>query len=47
MDSKNNDTLLTIMPNFKDQLAHEKEMAELGKQRTNKRRISHVEREEE
>ena len=47
MDSKNNDTLLTIMPKYSDQLKHEKEMAELGKQRTNKRRISHVEREEE
>ena len=45
MDS--NDTLLTIMPKYSDQLKHEKEMAELGKHRTNKRRISHVEREEE
>jgi DNA-directed RNA polymerase len=45
MDS--NDTLLTIMPKYSDQLKHEKEMAELGKHRTNKRRTSHVEREEE
>ena len=45
MDS--NDTLLIKMPKYSDQLKHEKEMAELGKHRTNKRRTSHVEREEE
>jgi len=35
------------MPTYNDELAHEKEMAELGKNRTNKRLVSHVEREEE
>ena len=35
------------MPTFPDQNQNEKDMAELGKQRTNKRRVSHVEREEE
>ena len=45
MDNKQ--TLLEIMPKYSDQLKHEKEMAELGKHRTNKRRVSHVEREEE
>jgi|TARA_Y100000004_G_scaffold86777_1_gene97260 DNA-directed RNA polymerase len=39
--------LLEIMPTFPDQNQNEKDMAELGKQRTNKRRVSHVEREEE
>lgn len=39
--------ILEIMPTYKDELAHEKEMLELGKNRTNKRLISHVEREEE
>jgi len=39
--------LLEVMPTYKDQVEHEKQMLELGKQRTNKRRQSHVEREEE
>ena len=39
--------ILEVMPTYTDQLQHEKEMLELGKQRTNKRRISHVQREEE
>ena len=39
--------LIESMPTYKDELAHEKEMAELGKNRTNKRLQSHVEREEE
>lgn len=39
--------LIESMPTYKDELAHEKEMAELGKNRTNKRLLSHVEREEE
>ena len=33
MDNKQ--TLLEIMPKYSDQLKHEKEMAELGKHRTN------------
>lgn len=40
-------TLLEIMPTYKDELAHEKEMRELGTNRTNKRLQSHIEREEE
>ena len=39
--------LIESMPTYNDELAHEKEMAELGKNRTNKRLVSHVEREEE
>ena len=39
--------LIESMPTYKDELAHEKEMAELGKNRTNKRLLSHVQREEE
>ena len=39
--------LIESMPTYTDELAHEKEMAELGKNRTNKRLVSHVEREEE
>ena len=39
--------ILEVMPTYTDQLQHEKEMLELGKQRTNKRRISHVQRDEE
>ncbi len=39
--------LIESMPTYKDELAHEKEMAALGKNRTNKRLQSHVEREEE
>ena len=39
--------LLEVMPTYKDQVEHEKQMLELGKQRTNKRRQSHIEREEE
>ena len=35
------------MPTYTDELAHEKEMAALGKNRTNKRLHSHIEREEE
>lgn len=35
------------MPTYRDELAHEKEMAELGKNRTNKRLTSHIQREEE
>ena len=30
--------LLEVMPTYKDQVEHEKQMLELGKQRTNKRR---------
>jgi len=39
--------LIESMPTYRDELAHEKEMAELGKNRTNKRLTSHVQREEE
>jgi DNA-directed RNA polymerase len=39
--------IIEIMPTYADEVAHEKEMLELGKQRTNKRLVSHVEREEE
>ena len=39
--------LIESMPTYRDELAHEKEMAELGKNRTNKRLTSHIQREEE
>jgi len=39
--------LIESMPTYTDELAHEKEMAALGKNRTNKRLQSHIEREEE
>ena len=39
--------LIESMPTYSDELAHEKEMASLGRNRTNKRLQSHVEREEE
>ena len=39
--------LLEVVPNYNDELSHEKEMKELGKQRTNKRLNSHIQREEE
>ena len=39
--------LYETLPTYKDQLEHEKEMKELGRARTNKRKASHIEREEE
>ena len=39
--------ILEIMPTYQDQTQTEKMSAELGKNRTNKRRLSHIEREEE
>ena len=39
--------ILEIMPNFKNQQEMEKLSAQLGKNKTNKRRLSHIEREEE
>ena len=39
--------ILEIMPTFPDQQANEKDMAVRGKDRTNKRLNSHIEREEE
>lgn len=39
--------LIESMPTYNDEVAHEKEMAELGKNRTNKRLLSHIQREEE
>ena len=39
--------ILEIMPTYQDQVQTEKMSAELGKNRTNKRRLSHIEREEE
>jgi DNA-directed RNA polymerase len=35
------------LPTFQDEYAHEREMKELGKNRTSKRRTSHIQREEE
>ena len=35
------------LPTYQDQYAHEKEMKELGKSRTSKRRQSHIQRSEE
>jgi DNA-directed RNA polymerase, mitochondrial len=39
--------LIESMPTYTDEVLHEKEMAALGKNRTNKRLQSHIEREEE
>ena len=39
--------ILEIMPTYQDQVQTEKMSAELGMNRTNKRRLSHIEREEE
>jgi len=39
--------ILEIMPTYQDQVQMEKESAKRGKIRTNKRRLSHIEREEE
>lgn len=39
--------LLEVVPNYNDELSHEKEMKLLGQQRTNKRLNSHIQREEE
>ena len=39
--------LIESMPTYKDEVEHEKEMSNLGSNRTNKRLQSHVEREEE
>ena len=35
------------LPTYQDEFAHEREMKELGKKRTSKRRASHIQREEE
>lgn len=39
--------IIESMPTYSSELSHEKEMVELGKQRTNKRRLSHIQRGEE